>query len=72
MSGTALDLFGQTAQTIGSAAAIDNSGNSWSSGEWWQQLQPGSWRGCGFVLDAGETRAGRRIAIHEYPYRDDA
>jgi prophage DNA circulation protein len=69
---TSIDRFGQTAQNIGNAFAPDNSGNSWAGGGWWQQLQPGSWRGCGFVLDAGETRAGRRIAIHEYPYRDDA
>lgn len=73
MSGTtARDLFGAAAQVIGNAALIDNSGNSWSGGEWWQQLQPGSWKGVGFVLDAGQTSAGRRIAIHEYPYRDDA
>jgi prophage DNA circulation protein len=26
----------------------------------------------GFVLDAGQTKAGRRVAIHEYPYRDTA
>jgi len=69
---TTRDLFGQTSQIIGNAASIDNSGNSWSGGEWWQQLQPGSWRGVGFVLDAGQTNAGRRVAIHEYPYRDDA
>jgi prophage DNA circulation protein len=50
----------------------DNSGLSWGAGAWFQQLQPGSWRGVGFVLDAGETAAGRRVAIHEYPYRDDA
>lgn len=66
------DLFGLATQTVGSARTIDSSGNSWSGGEWWQQLQPGSWRGAGFVLDAGQTAAGRRIALHEYPYRDDA
>jgi prophage DNA circulation protein len=63
--------FGAVAQVIGTAATIDNSGDSWSAGDWWQQLQPGSWRGCGFVLDAGQTVAGRRIALHEYAYRDD-
>jgi prophage DNA circulation protein len=68
---TALDLFGAAAQTVGLAQTIDNSGNSWTGGEWWQQLQPGSWRGVGFVMDAAETKAGRRVAIHEYPYRDD-
>lgn len=52
--------------------APDNSGLSFAGGTWAQQLQPGSWRGVGFVLDAGETAAGRRVAIHEYPYRDDA
>jgi prophage DNA circulation protein len=72
MSGTTLDPFGQLSQVIGNAARSDNTGNSWTGGEWWQQLQPGSWRGVGFVLDAGQTAAGRRIAIHEYPYRDDA
>jgi len=66
------DLFGLASQTVGTARTIDNTGNSWSGGEWWQQLQPGSWRGAGFVLDAGQTAAGRRIALHEYPYRDDA
>ncbi len=74
MSGsiTTSDLFGLATQTVGNARTIDNSGNSWSGGEWWEQLQPGSWRGVGFVLDAGQTAAGRRIALHEYPYRDDA
>jgi prophage DNA circulation protein len=66
------DLFGLATQTVGNARTIDNTGNSWSGGQWWQQLQPGSWRGVGFVLDAGQTAAGRRIALHEYPYRDDA
>lgn len=66
------DAFGQASQVAGRARTIDNSGNSWTGGEWWQQLQPGSWRGVGFVLDAGQTAAGRRVAIHEYPYRDDA
>jgi prophage DNA circulation protein len=71
------DLFGllqtpnQIAQTIGNARTIDNSGQPWTQGEDWRlRLQPGSWRGVGFVLDMGETHAGRRVAIHEYPYRD--
>lgn len=72
LTSSASDLFGQAAQVVGTAKTIDNSGNSWSGGEWWQQLQPGSWRGVGFVLDAAPTAAGRRIALHEYPYRDDA
>jgi prophage DNA circulation protein len=63
--------FGAVSQSVGRSAEIDNSGQSWTGGEWWQQLQPGSWRGVGFVLDAGQTIAGRRIALHEYPYRPD-
>lgn len=59
-------------QSFGGSQQIDTSGLSWGSGAWFQQLQPGSWRGVGFVLDAGDTAAGRRVAIHEYPYRDDA
>lgn len=57
---------------IGTSAGtpIDNSGQSWLAGSWWQNLQPGSWRGCGFVMEAAENRAGRRTAVHEYPYRD--
>jgi prophage DNA circulation protein len=49
---------------------IDSSGASWLGSAWWQQLQPGSWRGVPFVMDTTPTKAGRRIAVHEYPYRD--
>jgi prophage DNA circulation protein len=77
--------LGALAQTVGLSRTIDPwasgfvppflqgaPGATWGSAEWWQQLQPGSWRGVPFVLDAGETRAGRRTAVHEYPYRDTA
>lgn len=70
-----LQLFqtpGQLAQTIGNSRVIDNSGESWEGGTWINRLQPGSWRGVGFILDAGQSHAGRRLAIHEYPYRDTA
>ena len=63
---------GELTQTVGTSRIIDNSGETWADGSWFLQLQPGSWRGVGFVLDAGDTVAGRRVAIHEYPYRDDA
>jgi prophage DNA circulation protein len=49
---------------------IDQSGSSWLGGAWFEQLQPGSWRAVPFVLDTAETRAGRRVSVHEYPYRD--
>src|SRR5436190_10552423 len=63
--------LGRELQTIGTAAnAIDNSGRSWEGGHWFEQLQPGSWRGHGFVMDMAQTSGGRRTALHEYPYRD--
>jgi prophage DNA circulation protein len=62
--------IGPLVQTAGLTLATDPSSQSWLDASWWQQLQPGSWRGVGFVMDAAETRAGRRIAVHEYPYRD--
>ena len=62
--------IGPLTQTAGLTLASDPSSTSWLQGSWWQQLQPGSWRGVGFVMDAAENRAGRRVAVHEYPYRD--
>jgi|HubBroStandDraft_3_1064219.scaffolds.fasta_scaffold00005_28 prophage DNA circulation protein len=60
----------EIAQTVGRDLFADNRTTGWLGSSWWEQLQPGSWRGVGFVMDAAETRAGRRIAMHEYPYRD--
>lgn len=39
---------------------------------WRQQLQPGSFRGIAFSVKSAQTQVGRRVAIHEYPQRDDA
>jgi hypothetical protein len=61
--------LGRAVQTGGTTARAD-SGPSWLDSSWWAQLQPGSWRGVGFVMDAAENKAGRRTALHEYPYRD--
>jgi prophage DNA circulation protein len=33
-------------------------------------LQPATWRGIEFFVDAIKFNTGRRVAIHEYPYRD--
>jgi prophage DNA circulation protein len=62
--------IGPWLQLVGSARRIDATGADWLNSSWYQQLQPGSWRGVGFVMDAAETKAGRRTALHEYPYRD--
>jgi prophage DNA circulation protein len=72
LTGQVARTAGQLSQTAGNQYAIDNSGETWKGGAWRNQVQPGSWRGVGFVLDAGELHAGRRLAIHEYPYRDTA
>jgi prophage DNA circulation protein len=70
-AGAVVNDVARLGQTFTPAERVDPSGASWGAGAWWQQLQPGSWRGVGFVLDAGDTAAGRRVALHEYPYRDD-
>jgi prophage DNA circulation protein len=62
--------IGPVVQSAGSALAVDNSGMGWTDATWWLQLQPGSWRGVGFVMEAAEIKAGRRVAVHEYAYRD--
>jgi prophage DNA circulation protein len=71
-AGSVVNDVASLGQSLGGSQQPDSSGASWSGGSWAQQLQPGSWRGVGFVLDAGDTAAGRRVAIHEYPYRDTA
>ena len=62
--------IGPFVQGAGTAYQIDQSGLPWEGSAWWQQLQPGSWRSVGFVMDAAQTITGRRVAVHEYPYRD--
>jgi prophage DNA circulation protein len=37
---------------------------------WQDSLQPASWRGISFGVLDSEIRRGRRVAVHEYPYRD--
>ena len=35
------------------------------------ELQPASWRGVPFAVRGGALKVGRRVAVHEYPFRDD-
>lgn len=37
---------------------------------WQNELQQASFRGVPFAVLGGEARFGRRVAVHEYPYRD--
>lgn len=39
--------------------------------DWRAQLQPASWRGLPFLVRAETVRGGRRVAVHEYPNKDD-
>lgn len=41
-----------------------------SGGSFWDQLQPASFRNVPFAVRSGGGQAGRRNAIHEYPFRD--
>lgn len=38
---------------------------------WSDTLLPASWRGLQFAVDANSLAVGRRLAVHEYPYRDE-
>ena len=37
---------------------------------WSDALQPASWRGLPFSVSGTTVKRGRRVAVHEYPYRD--
>jgi prophage DNA circulation protein len=37
---------------------------------WIDFLLPASWRGIPFQIFDNEARVGRRVALHEYPFRD--
>lgn len=58
-------------QTISSGtAATSAAAGATGTGSWWDQLQPASFRGVPFVVSNEGGRAGRRQALHEYPFRD--
>lgn len=39
---------------------------------WRKQLRPGSFRDVPFSVKSAQTQVGRRVAIHEYPQRDES
>lgn len=43
---------------------------SGSLSEWRAQLQPASWNGLPFLVRTETVRSGRRLAVHEYPFKD--
>lgn len=40
-------------------------------GPWADGLQPASWNGVWFAVRSSQIRRGRRVAVHEYPFKDD-
>lgn len=44
---------------------------SGSLSSWRARLRPASWRGVPFQVWGGERIYGRRIHVHEYPFKDD-
>jgi prophage DNA circulation protein len=40
-------------------------------GAWADALQPASWRGVPFAVRSSQVHWGRRVAVHEYPFKDD-
>ncbi|MFB5641813.1 DNA circularization protein [Kluyvera ascorbata] len=55
------------ADAISSLLGLDS-----GSEPWYRTLRQASFRGVPFAVKAEETAHGRRVAIHEYPYRDTA
>ena len=74
---TGLRQLGSAGQQLGQGlAALAGAGAPYGLvgaglGPWANGLQPASWRGVPFAVRRTELRRGRRVAVHEYPYRDD-
>jgi prophage DNA circulation protein len=45
-------------------------GGGKAAASWREKLRPASFRGVAFGVLEGQLRFGRRVAIHEYPFRD--
>ncbi|ANN70918.1 DNA circularization protein [Bordetella bronchialis] len=68
---TSSDLLNVVGSIGGVANAVDNLFGP-SAGSWEASLQQASFGGVPFGVNEARTRAGRRQAVHWYPYRDDA
>lgn len=49
---------------------VDLAGFGSGSGPWYSQMQRASFRGVPFGVLSSDSQFGRRVAVHEYPYRD--
>ncbi len=64
LGGDVSGLFGAAAGGYGATTLPE-------AGAWLAQLRPASWRGLGFGVNSSEYARGRRVAVHEYPFRDE-
>jgi len=67
---TSSDLLNVVGSIGGVANAVDGLLGP-AAGSWEASLQPASFGGVPFGVNTARTRAGRRQAIHVYPWRDD-
>jgi prophage DNA circulation protein len=68
----AIGAVGRTIDAVGNLAdALTGGGSSGDGQSWLDQLQPASWRGIPFQVESDQSAAGRRVALHLYPFRDD-
>ncbi|MET3135352.1 prophage DNA circulation protein [Oxalobacteraceae bacterium GrIS 1.11] len=63
--GGAANMMARAGADLGAGAG--DAGTPWSS-----QLRPASYRGVPFGVYGGNSKFGRRNAVHEYPFRDTA
>lgn len=57
--------------TTGAVGDLLNLASNLKLGPWAWGLQPASWRGVHFAVRSSVIRRGRRVVVHEYPFRDD-
>ncbi|NUB13707.1 multidrug DMT transporter [Azospirillum brasilense] len=62
----AIDRAASAAARLG----MDVAGGNGPGAPWHAQLRPASFRGVPFAVIASNAEFGRRVAVHEYPYRD--
>lgn len=63
-------LLGAVQGISSSTQGISDLLGSLGGGSFWDQLEPASFRGVPFAVRSGGGQAGRRNAVHEYPFRD--
>ena len=59
--------MGYITDKITSALGLSNDDPQW---QWSDHIRPASYRGVPFAVVEGDGEFGRRVAIHEYPFKD--